>query len=298
MSRVPRRIRRIADRRATAWAADYPNPEAGIETIGRDLRSWLNRVTDELMDVAHDRPIRTLSAIMLVFAGTAFGMTAGQVLGSRGLADALPWVGVGIAVFFVLPAVFLLRPVSTRRLRSRIWSLLQEKALVGLLRRRAFSEPQPQPRPEGVSPREAECLVRDWMAHLGAPEAEVTRFSRDRGVDVIAGSSIAQVKNWVGKVPVSALRDFSGAAQLSPGKRALFFTSGSYTADARAYARSVRMSLFIYRAEQGRLVGANPDGHFTLANGLHVPLPGHQVPGSAFSGVTPGRREPAAVAFR
>ncbi|MCK8609708.1 restriction endonuclease [Agromyces sp. C10] len=59
----------------------------------------------------------------------------------------------------------------------------------------AVAWPRPAPQPYGVSHRGAEQLVADWMRHLGAFDAEVTRFTADGGVDVVSAHWIAQVKN-------------------------------------------------------------------------------------------------------
>ena len=272
MRRIPRRVKRAAERRADEWARQYPNPHATTEQLLADIQRWVHPVADELMDLAQDRPMRVYAGMMLIFVGSALGFSVGAALLERGLGEYRWWVGVAVALFFITPAYVLLRPVSTQRTRARIFQYLRHRARNQILRRRAFVFPSPPPRPDGVDSLEAEHLVRDWMAYLGAPEAQVTRYRRDGGIDVRADAFVGQVKNCTGKVPVGPLRDFQGAAQ-PEGKHPLFFTSGAYTSDARAYARTVRMPLFIYMPTDGRLVAANPDARHVLENGLHVPLP-------------------------
>lgn len=272
MRRIPSRVKRAAQRRADDWARQYPNPQAPTEQVLADVQRWVHPVADELMDLVQERPMRVYAGMMLVFVGSTLGFSVGDALREHGFDEYQWWVGVAVGFFFVVPAYFLLRPVSTQQTRARIFQYLRHRAQHQILRRRAFVAFAPPPRPDGVDSREAEYLVRDWMAYLGAPEAQVTRYRRDGGIDVRADAFVGQVKNWTGKVPVGPLRDFQGAAQ-PEGKHPLFFTSGTFTSDARAYARTVRMPLFIYIPRDGRLVAANPDARHVLENGLHVPLP-------------------------
>ncbi|GGO63948.1 hypothetical protein GCM10010910_17640 [Microbacterium nanhaiense] len=129
----------------------------------------------------------------------------------------------------------------------------------------------PQPRPRGVGPQEAEELAAEWMRFLGAVDAEVTRYSGDGGVDVISSAYIAQVKNLAPmySVPVAQVRELAGVAA-HDGRRALFFTSGSYSAGGVEFADRAGIALFIYRAEEGDLIGANALGSAVRAQGLDL----------------------------
>lgn len=129
--------------------------------------------------------------------------------------------------------------------------------------------PRPGPQPYGVSHRGAEQLVADWMRHLGATDAEVTRFTADGGVDVVSAHCIAQVKNLGERstVPVAQIRELAGVAA-QDGRLPLFFTSGTYSAGGLAFADRAGMGLFEYRAEGGVLRAANGHARACVAGGL------------------------------
>jgi hypothetical protein len=127
--------------------------------------------------------------------------------------------------------------------------------------------PRPEPLPYGVSDTGAEVLIRDWMRHLGAVDSEVTRASRDGGVDVISSGYIAQVKNYRGSVGVPEIRELFGIAQ-HDGRTPLFFTSGAFTAEAVRFADTARVALIVYDAASATLVGANESGADVLRTGL------------------------------
>ncbi|WP_353826337.1 restriction endonuclease [Agromyces sp. SYSU T0242] len=129
--------------------------------------------------------------------------------------------------------------------------------------------PRPGAQPYGVSHRGAEVLVADWMRHLGAVDAEATRFTGDGGVDVMSAHCIAQVKNLSERtsVPVAQIRELAGVAA-HDGRRALFFTSGTYSDGGIAFADVAGMSLFEYRAEGGALRAVNVHARTDLAVGL------------------------------
>lgn len=131
--------------------------------------------------------------------------------------------------------------------------------------------PRPAPQPYGVSHRGAEQLVADWMRHLGAADAEVTRFSADGGVDVVSTHWIAQVKNLGERttVPVAQIRELAGVAA-HDGRVPLFFTSGTYSAGGVAFADRAGMGLFEYHAEGGALRAANAHAHAVVVDGLQA----------------------------
>ncbi|WP_417504712.1 restriction endonuclease [Microbacterium sp.] len=129
----------------------------------------------------------------------------------------------------------------------------------GKRKRKPTSEPpspQPLPHPYGVSHRGAESLVRDWMRHLGARDAEVTQFTADGGIDVVSSKWIVQVKNYAGVVTVEPVRELAGVTTVDSRKAALF-TSGRFTAGAMAFADSAGVALLTYSAEEGTLFGVN-----------------------------------------
>jgi len=125
----------------------------------------------------------------------------------------------------------------------------------------------PAPQPFGVSHQGAEALCAEWMRFYGEADAETTQFTADGGIDVTSLHYIAQVKNYAGTVGVGEIREMAGTA-LDDGRRALFFTSGSYAAGAVAFADRVSMPLFIYNAEEGTLVAANGFAEGIFSTGL------------------------------
>lgn len=130
-----------------------------------------------------------------------------------------------------------------------------------IARREELLRPPPPPSyPYGVSPEGAEHLVADWMRHLGAENVRVTDFTSDGGIDVDSDQYVAQVKLYstttVGRPEVQQL---VGAALVNR-KKALFFTSSAYTAEAKRYAAQAEVALFKFVPEEGTLIGVNPLG--------------------------------------
>lgn len=127
--------------------------------------------------------------------------------------------------------------------------------------------PRPEPLPFGVSDAGAEVLVRDWMRHLGAADAETTRTSKDGGIDVVSRRYVAQVKNYRGSVGAPEIRELYGVAQ-QDGRQPLFFTSGAFTAEAVRFADDVQMALLSYNAVDAALFAGNQRGAQILRVGL------------------------------
>lgn len=121
-----------------------------------------------------------------------------------------------------------------------------------------------------VSPREAELFVAEWMRILGARDAAVTQYVADGGVDIVSRGFVAQVKHYRGSVGVAAVRELRGAAAVMD-KRPLFFTSGSYTRAATAFADEAEIPLICYSTEPSAIAGANALGHALVSCGR---LPG------------------------
>jgi hypothetical protein len=132
--------------------------------------------------------------------------------------------------------------------------------------------PRPAPQPYGVSHRGAEHLVADWMRHLGATGAEVTRYTADGGVDVVSAHWIAQVKNLADRttVPVAQVRELAGVAA-DDGRRGLFFTSGTYSPGGVDFADRAGLGLFEYHAERGALRAVNAHARVVVVEGLRPP---------------------------
>lgn len=127
--------------------------------------------------------------------------------------------------------------------------------------------PMPVAAPYGVSHEGAETLVAHWMQFLGAEDATVTSFTSDGGVDVQSLHYIAQVKNYKGSVSVAEVRQLQGVAS-ADGRKPLFFTSGTYTAEGLKFADAVGMAMFIYNAEEGTLSAACKRAEKLLVTGL------------------------------
>lgn len=119
----------------------------------------------------------------------------------------------------------------------------------------------------GVSHQGAEMLCKEWMTYLGAEEAETTKFTSDGGIDVVAASYIAQVKNYSGTVPINDVRALAGVTSMD-GRKGLFFTSGSYSGGAIEFANQTGIALFVYSAENGTLADANDFAASILEQGL------------------------------
>jgi len=270
--RIPWLVRRRADRVVEAWTAGYPDPEQSDDQILRDVTRWVNVEADALMDYAQDRPLRHYVALVLAFAGSVFLVSISNAFRDNGFEEHTWWATTMVVVPFFGTAFLLIRPLKTSATRALIRKYLGDSALAALRRRRAFVLPAPQAVKGFADWRDAERLAAAWMAHLGAPEAKLTRKGADGGVDVISDAFAAQVKNRTDKVSVMVVRELQGAAQ-RVRKQPVFFTTGSYSKQACDYARAMGMALFILRPLDGRLVGANPQGTHYRAHGFHVPLP-------------------------
>lgn len=116
--------------------------------------------------------------------------------------------------------------------------------------------PMPTPQPFGVSHQGAEELCAQWMRFFGEKDARTTRFVADGGIDIESLHYVAQVKNYTGTVGVAAIRELVGVAA-ADGRKAMFFTSGTYAAGAIEFAEKSEMPLFRYNAEKGTLDGEN-----------------------------------------
>jgi len=94
------------------------------------------------------------------------------------------------------------------------------------------------------------------MVYLGFQGVKVTEFSNDGGVDIEADTAVAQVKLYEGSVGVTEIRELVGVAHVD-GRTPIFFTSGSYTKEARGFADSAGVPIFRYSVEHGTLQPEN-----------------------------------------
>ena len=116
----------------------------------------------------------------------------------------------------------------------------------------------PPPLRYGVSDQGAELLALDWVRHLGYRDAELTRATKDGGVDIVTATTCVQVKNYTSRrVSVLEVRELHGVA-VSMRKAGWVFTSSGFTAEAIRFANSVGMALFRYDAGAGMLYSLNP----------------------------------------
>ncbi|SDH18095.1 restriction endonuclease [Agrococcus jejuensis] len=127
--------------------------------------------------------------------------------------------------------------------------------------------PAPAVCPYGASAVGAEYWCRDWLIHMGLPEARTTAFSGDGGIDVDSPSHIAQVKHYVGAVGIAEIRELAGVA-LVDGRAPIFMTSGIYPAEAEAFADAAQMALLHYNVESGVVDGVNRLGKEIVSTGL------------------------------
>jgi len=128
----------------------------------------------------------------------------------------------------------------------------------------------PTPQPYGVSPAGAESWIRDWMIHMGAENAQVTRYVGDGGIDVESDRFIAQVKHYTGTVGVGEIREHVGVAAVDSARRTpLFFTSGTYAAGGLETANQYGMALFVYSVEQATVTAVNSHSRTLLEVGLN-----------------------------
>ena len=133
--------------------------------------------------------------------------------------------------------------------------------------RAATDWPAPTAQPYGVSPRGAEFWVRDAIRWLGAPEAEVTPQTGDGGLDVVSAKWGAQVKHYVGSVPVEELRATMGAA-LALGLQPMLWTSGSLTEAGKQFADLALVPVVHYNVETAEITGLTEVAVAVLRDGF------------------------------
>ncbi|GAA2917506.1 hypothetical protein JOD62_002864 [Microbacterium keratanolyticum] len=157
---------------------------------------------------------------------------------------------------------------AQRREADAVAAAMREEALESLTRWQV-SHPAPAAQPYGVSPAGAEAWVRDWMIHMGAEDATLTRYVGDGGVDVESGLYVAQVKHYTGTVAVQEVRAHIGVSVVDElGRRPVFFTSGGFTVGGVEAADRAGMPLFVYTVETGDVRAVNAVAAFLLTHGL------------------------------
>lgn len=110
----------------------------------------------------------------------------------------------------------------------------------------------PRPLNYPISARDAEALCAKWLESFGEQDVQVTPHIGDGGVDITSNCVLAQVKNYSGSVGPAPIRELMGVAALDNRKRrAVFFTSGSYTKGAIDFANESGIQLYRYNAAEG-----------------------------------------------
>ena len=115
-----------------------------------------------------------------------------------------------------------------------------------------------------ITPHEAEELAAAWLRSLGFDDAQVTRYSRDGGIDVVSRQVVCQVKFQAASVGVKSIRELYGVS-IEKGKHAIFFSKSAYSADALDFARKVGMPLLQLR--ERNLHPINTSAELLLAKG-------------------------------
>ena len=115
-----------------------------------------------------------------------------------------------------------------------------------------------------ITPNEAEQLAAAWLRSLGFGDAQVTRYSRDGGIDVVSSQVVCQVKFQAANVGVKSVRELFGVS-VEKGKKPIFFSKSSYSADALDFANKVGMPLIQLR--ERNLYPINASAELLLAKG-------------------------------
>ena len=108
------------------------------------------------------------------------------------------------------------------------------------------------------------------MVSLGYPEAKVTQYSQDGGVDVLTDTHAIQVKRWRAgnNLGVREVRELFGVAT-KLGKKPVFFITSSATRDAIQEANEMAIPIVRFEYIKPLLVPLN--------NPAQDFLKGHQV---------------------
>lgn len=112
-----------------------------------------------------------------------------------------------------------------------------------------------------------ETYCAEWMRSVGWVDADVTRYSRDGGIDVETGTHAVQCKHYDerGYVGAREVREIYGVAQ-SEQKQAVVITSGRFTRDATDFAARVGVALIHLDELNGEAKPLNAAG-VTLVSG-------------------------------
>lgn len=254
----------------------YSGLENNAAQIADDIEVAANKALKDIVDTS------STSGCLLQLGNIILFIT-GSVLFFISLADSSFWQAwFWISALWVVGVVFAFIRRSDLDIRldnEELFDAFFDSAVAEIETRRtakvnvAHEIPEklrgekPAPQPYGVSHEGAEALCAEWMKYLGELDADFTRLVGDGGIDVYSARYIGQVKNYSGSVGVAAIRELAGVSAVD-GRRPVFFTSGSYASGAIDFANKTGMTLFIYDAVQGTLVGGNQKGETALEHGL------------------------------
>lgn len=125
-----------------------------------------------------------------------------------------------------------------------------------------------------AEPERAATLLTNWrsaeeaaQAHMranGFPDAELTGGGRDSGVDITAGTGVAQVKMQALPVGAPAVQQLRGARPTAPHH--LFYSTSGYTAAALDIGDDIGVALFRVGAD-GAVVGINAHARAAMRSG-------------------------------
>lgn len=183
------------------------------------------------------------------------------------------WLGLSVQLGLLVAGgstVAFLR-LSIRRIKEhRVAMRAVTEVGVGELAevREAFQAPGPRKRLNAI---EAEYYVAEWVRHLGATDAVVTRARADGGIDIRSRFYAVQVKHRPNDfVTVESVRALIGAAALE-NRAPLFFASGHYSRHVYDAAARGGVALFIFKPLEGRVVAANALANRLRQDGLRAP---------------------------
>lgn len=245
---------RLAARSGNPWSDLMPQKQAEVEArIRADLLSDISGLVLSLKQGAS----KTAWKIMVWFYGLVIASNAVFLMASSPKRESF-LSSLVICLIFAGSMHLLVRvALVDRKLRTPLSEVeagvnAGRSRFAQVLNEAKYSSPTPGAKglPKAVvktlTPREAENFCAAWLIRLGHRDAQVTRFSRDGGIDVQSQHVVAQVKHQQSKVGVKPIRELYGVAAVA-SKRAVFFTLTGYSSDALDFANKVAMPLFVYQ---------------------------------------------------
>lgn len=276
---------------------------AGMDYRERITADDKNLLSSELMIPAYDPEAKNEPSKSGIIAG--LGISIGGLIlgfaGAWGLGGGLIWVGIGVGIWMgqrharweklreasYVPAwqpqdLLAFYKVEDDKFRQTIWYLARFLTFRKLWEAGESSEPNewaastgnrwnplgplPSLPDRDITPREAEEYVCRVISYLGDPQASVTRYVADGGVDVISENFAVQVKHEVANVGPNIVRQIFGVAT-SKGKKASVFARNGFTAAAIEFANNNDILLFSY---QSGLIAHSQTASNALKVGLRV----------------------------